>query len=128
MGFFLNYHFKLSFESIAFFFFFVKVLGKSVSVHFQKVKTFRARLIAHFKQLFEHFKHIYTHFYIFFHPHIYQKHSNNITQTPLLNIPLYFCFSLLFLTNWKKWWRNVEKSCNLWPFWKKKECVFFLYF
>ena len=34
-----------------------------------------ARLVAHFKQLFEHFKHTYTHFHL----NVYQKNPNNIT-------------------------------------------------
>ena len=46
------------------------------------------RLVAHFKQLFEHFKHTYIHFYTLFHPHLYQKHLNNITQTTLPNTSL----------------------------------------
>jgi len=33
-----------------------------------------------------HFKQYYTYFYIFFYPHIYQKHPNNII--PLSNIPI----------------------------------------
>ena len=45
-----------------------------------------ARLVAHFEQSFEYFKHTYIYFQTLFHPHIYQKHSNNITQTPLPNI------------------------------------------
>ena len=47
----------------------------------------RACLVAYFKQLFEHFKHTYTHFHTLFHPHVYQKHPNNITQTLLPNTP-----------------------------------------
>ena len=42
-------------------------------------KILRACLIGHFKQYFEHFKYTNTHFYTLFHPHIYQKHQNNIT-------------------------------------------------
>ena len=44
-------------------------------------------LVGKFKHTFEHFKQYCTHFHIVFHPHIYQKHSNNIIQTPLPNIP-----------------------------------------
>ena len=51
----------------------------------QKNSKITAYLITHFKQLFEYFKYTYTHFYIFFHSHVYQKHSNNITQTLLSN-------------------------------------------
>ena len=47
---------------------------------------FRVSLVGHFKQLLEHFKQTNT----FFHPHLYQKHPNNITQTPLPNTPLMF--------------------------------------
>ena len=39
------------------------------------LKSLGARLVAHFKQLFEHFKHIYTHFHL----DIYRKNPNNIT-------------------------------------------------
>ena len=48
------------------------------------------RFVGHFKHTFEHFKHTYTHFHILFHPHVYQKYPNNITQTPLPNTPLVF--------------------------------------
>ena len=50
----------------------------------------RFRLVAYFGQLFEHFKFTYTLFYTLFHPHIYQKYSNNITQTSQPNTPKSF--------------------------------------
>ena len=34
-----------------------------------------------------HFKEHNTHFHILFYPHVYQKHSNNITQTNSPNRP-----------------------------------------
>ena len=34
------------------------------------------------------FKQYYMHFYTFFHPHVFPKNTNNITQTPLPNDPL----------------------------------------
>ena len=46
----------------------------------------RFRLVAYFEQPFEYFKFTYT----LFHPHIYQKYSNNITQTSLPNTPKSF--------------------------------------
>ena len=42
-------------------------------------------MVGHFKQHFEHFKHTNTHFHILFHSQVYQKHPNNITQTPIPN-------------------------------------------
>ena len=54
-----------------------------------------ARLVAHFEQSFEHFKHTYTYFQTVFHPHLYQKHSNNITQTFLPNTLWNSCVFLL---------------------------------
>ena len=52
-----------------------------------KFSSFRVNLIGHFKQHFEHFKLINIHF----HPQVYQKHPNNITQIPLPNTPLLAC-------------------------------------
>ena len=40
-----------------------------------------------FQASFEHFKYTYIYFHIFFYPHVYQKHSNNITETHLPNTP-----------------------------------------
>ena len=37
---------------------------------------------------FSHFKQYYTHFKILFHSHIFQKTTNNVTQTTLPNTPL----------------------------------------
>ena len=51
----------------------------------QTLSEMRACLVGHFNQLLEYFKHTNTHFYTLFHSHVYQKHSNNITQTPLPN-------------------------------------------
>ena len=50
-------------------------------------KRVRDCLVGHFKQLLEHFKHTKTYFHILFHSHVYQKHTNNVTQTPLPNTP-----------------------------------------
>ena len=66
---------------------------------FENQNIVTARLVGHFKHTFKHFKHTYTLFYTFFHPHVYQKHSNNIiTQTPLTNtlkvLNIVFFFSL----------------------------------
>ena len=36
------------------------------------------------------FKQHYTYFHTFFHPHVFQKNTNNITQTPLSNEPWNF--------------------------------------
>ena len=43
------------------------------------------RLVAHFEHTFEYSKQYYTLFHILFYSHVYQKHPNNITQTPLLH-------------------------------------------
>ena len=56
-------------------------------------------LVGKFKHTFEHFKQYCTHFHIVFHPHIYQKHSNNITQTPLLNRP-WICQTWVWVETW----------------------------
>jgi len=47
----------------------------------------RVCLVHILKHMFLVFKQYYTYFHIFFHPHVYQKNTNNITQTPLLNRP-----------------------------------------
>ena len=52
------------------------------------IKSLRARLVEYFSNMFSVFKQHYTHFYTFFHPHIFQKNTNNITQTTLPNGPL----------------------------------------
>ena len=51
-----------------------------------------------FEHTFEHFKQYYIFFHTLFHPNVYKKQSNKITQTPLSNTPLqreeiytYFC-------------------------------------
>ena len=54
-------------------------------------KRVRDCLVGHFKQLLEYFKHTNTHFHILFHPHVYQKHTNNITQTPIPNTHFLAC-------------------------------------
>ena len=51
-------------------------------------KWLGARLVILLEQHFSHFKQTYTHFHTLFYPHVYQNHSNNITQTPLPNTPL----------------------------------------
>ena len=52
-------------------------------------------LVGKFKHTFEYFKQHYTYFHTLFHSHIYQKHPNNITQTPLLITPYISLFYLL---------------------------------
>ena len=49
-------------------------------------------LVYHLKLTFLHFKQYYTHLHIFFHPHVFQKTTNNISQTTLPNTPLVFMF------------------------------------
>ena len=48
-------------------------------------KKIRPCLIELLNNLFSIFKQHYTFFHTFFHPHIFQKTTNNITQTLLLN-------------------------------------------
>ena len=68
-------------------------LWKCHYIHFQKMKTL-ACLVNKFKLLFSVFKQHYTHFHILFHPHVFQKTTNNITQTSLPNGPkLYSIFA-----------------------------------
>ena len=43
----------------------------------------RACLVEWLEPLFSYFKQYYTLFHTLFHSHVYQKHPNNITQTPL---------------------------------------------
>ena len=50
-------------------------------------KIFRACLASKFEYTFEHFKQYDTYFYTLFYLHVYQKHSNNISQTSLPNRP-----------------------------------------
>ena len=47
------------------------------------ILIFRACLFYHLKLTVLHFKQHYTHF----HPHVFQKTTNNITQTTLPNTP-----------------------------------------
>ena len=55
----------------------------------------KARLVAHFKQLFEHFKYTYTHFHTLFHPHVYQTpkqhYSNSFTKHPINDFICRYC-------------------------------------
>ena len=44
-------------------------------------------MVGHFKYLFSIFKQYYTNFHIFFHAHVFQKITNNTTQTPLPKEP-----------------------------------------
>ena len=57
---------------------------------------FRLLLVEHFKHIFLVFKQHYTHFYILFYPYVFQKNTNNITQTLLPNEPLIFREYLTF--------------------------------
>ena len=52
------------------------------------MKMVRPYLVSVFEHTFEHFKQHYIYFHTLFHPHVYQKHANNITQTPLPNTPI----------------------------------------
>ena len=51
-------------------------------------KNSRPHLVKHLKHMFSVFKQHYTHFHTLFHSHVFQKNTNNITQTPLPNGPL----------------------------------------
>ena len=83
----------------------------NVLILFLYFRYLRARLIGHFKQLFEHFKYTYT----FFHLHVYQKHLNNITQIPLPNTPL--------VQNWKNSGVTLKTTtCLCGESWLVKEC------
>ena len=64
----------------------INVIGHCLILD-SKFRILRARLVAYFEQPFEYFKYTYTYFHAHFHQHVYQKHSNNITQTPLSNTP-----------------------------------------
>ena len=57
-------------------------------------ETSMPRLVEHLKHMFSVFKQHYTHFHKLFHPYVFQKNTNNITQIPLSNGPLGFKSSL----------------------------------
>ena len=52
------------------------------------LKKFRPCLVEYLSNMFLVFKQHYTHFHTFFHTHVFQKNTSNITQTPLPNGPL----------------------------------------
>ena len=58
----------------------------SFLIHFFFLKV-RAHLVEHFSNMFSIFKQYYTHFHTLFHSHVFQKNTNNITQTTLPNGP-----------------------------------------
>ena len=45
-------------------------------------------MVDYLNNIFSVFKQHYIHFHTFFHPHVFKKTINNITQTPLPNRPL----------------------------------------
>ena len=47
----------------------------------------RACLVINLKLTFLHFKQHYIHFHTLFHPHVFQKTTNNLSQTTLPNTP-----------------------------------------
>ena len=52
---------------------------------YREERTFRTCLVTEFKLTFSHFKQYYTYFYTLFHPHVFQKSTNNNSQTTLPN-------------------------------------------
>ena len=52
-----------------------------------KFQHLRACLVINFKLTFLHFKQHYTHFYTLFYLHIFEKITNNNSQTTLPNTP-----------------------------------------
>ena len=50
-------------------------------------KELRPRLVKLLNNSFSVFKQHYTHFYTLFHPHVFKKTTNNITQTSSPNSP-----------------------------------------
>ena len=70
-----------------------------------------AHLVRHFKHTFEYFKHTYIHFYTLFHPHVYQKYSNNITQNSFTKHPLDIPSPKLLVSHIiRRSWRKKHKS------------------
>jgi len=53
----------------------------------EKTEIFRPYLVEHLKHMFLVFKQHYIYFHILFHSHVFQKNTNNITQTLLSNEP-----------------------------------------
>ena len=51
----------------------------------QPATTIKGCLVRCFEQQFSVFKQHYTYFHIIFHPHVFSKNTNNITNTTLLN-------------------------------------------
>ena len=45
----------------------------------------RGCLVRGFEQQFSSFKQYYTYFYIFFHPHVFSKNTNDVIRTTLPN-------------------------------------------
>ena len=57
-----------------------------------KIQILRVCLVSEFKLTFSHFKQYYTFFHKFFHSYIFQKTTNNNSQTTLPNTPWNFEF------------------------------------
>ena len=57
----------------------------SSSQNCEKIETYGACLVSEFKLTFSHFKQHYTYLHTFFHPHVFQKISNNNSQAILRN-------------------------------------------
>ena len=49
------------------------------------MEMYRVCLVSEFKLIFSHFKQHYIHFYTLFHLHVFQKITNNNSQTTLPN-------------------------------------------
>ena len=65
-------------------------------------------LVEHLKHMIFVFKQHYTHFYALFDPHVFQKNTNNITQTPLSNGPLMFDGCKYLLLEFSNSYRHVR--------------------
>ena len=65
-----------------------KCKKKKINIKNQIAWNLMACLVYKLKHIFSVFKQYYIHFHTFFHLHVFQKNTNNITQTPLPNGPL----------------------------------------
>ena len=79
---------SLIFANLFISFFFLSFFNVCEHIIMFDLCLFRGCLVSKFKHTFEHFKQHYTYFHALFHSHVYQKHPNNITQTPLPNTPI----------------------------------------
>ena len=71
--------------------------------------------ITHIDRSFSVFKQHYTHFYTLFHPHVFQKIINNITQTPLPIEPLVFFFFATFFFEINSFYTYKTFNLTTWP-------------